>query len=125
MKTLAVHIGTFGVARLESTALIGRAKNMLMTPQGAAGETVGLLGRRPGSGPTCSEQRDAGPARCQLTSWLSELSWPPVVIFCGPAPSPVPSLGLDAVGCHDVSADGAHQWEGFNHQGPRVLAYWP
>jgi hypothetical protein len=48
MKTLAVHIGMFGAARLESTPLIEWAKNILMTQQGAAGETSELLGRRPG-----------------------------------------------------------------------------
>jgi hypothetical protein len=31
MKTLAVHIGMFGAARLESTPLIEWAKNILMT----------------------------------------------------------------------------------------------
>jgi len=38
----------FGAARLESTPLIEWVKNILMTHQGPAGETVGLLSRRPG-----------------------------------------------------------------------------
>lgn len=48
MKTLAVHIGMFGAARLESTPLIEWAKNILMTQQGAVEEPCELLGRRPG-----------------------------------------------------------------------------
>ena len=35
-----------------------------------------------------------------------------------PASSPLPSLGLEAVGCRDMSGDGAHWWEGVNHHGP-------
>jgi hypothetical protein len=33
MKTLAIHIGMFGAARLESTPLIEWAKDILMTQQ--------------------------------------------------------------------------------------------
>jgi hypothetical protein len=48
MKTLAVHIGCSALPGLESTPLIEWAKNILMTHQGAAGETSELLGRHPG-----------------------------------------------------------------------------
>jgi hypothetical protein len=48
MKTLAVHIGMFGAARPESTPLIERAWNILMTRQGVADEMSELLGQRPG-----------------------------------------------------------------------------
>ena len=78
-----VHIGTFGAARLESTPLIEWAKNILMTQQGAAGEMVEMVGRRPRG------QRQgrvlgtpyARSARRQLTPRLSANSWQPMVII--------------------------------------------